>query len=42
MNSKRTLSQLFSNYLSYFRAKILRKKKTKKDKEEDPFIYPHF
>lgn len=36
------ISEIFKNYLSYFQSKILRKKKAKKDKDEDPFIYPHF
>jgi len=33
---------ILKNYISFFRSKIANKKKTKKDKEEDPFIYPHY
>ncbi len=34
--------QILKNYMSYFQATILRKKKAKKDNDDDPFIYPHF
>jgi hypothetical protein len=34
--------EVLKNYLSYFQSIVLRKKKAKKDKDDDPFIYPHF
>lgn len=38
----KNLLQILKNYLSFFQAKIARKKKAAKDKDDDPFIYPHF
>jgi hypothetical protein len=36
------ISTILKNYLAYFQSIISRKKKAKKDKDDDPFIYPHF
>jgi hypothetical protein len=36
------LSKAFSNLLGYVKSLIARRKRRKKDKKDDPFIYPHF
>jgi|GEM_PF-2299007 len=36
------LLQILKNYLNFFQAKIARNKKAAKDKDDDPYIYPHF
>lgn len=32
----------FSKLLRYWTDKLLRRRKARRDKEKDPFIYPHF
>ena len=42
MSKKYYIKKFFKNYKTYFKSVMMRLKKKKKDKEEDPFIYPHY
>ena len=38
----RTIKDVCKNFASYFRSLVTRLKRRKKEKDEDPFIYPIF
>jgi len=42
MSFKYYFKKFFTNYKTYFTSVMLRFKKKKKNKEDDPFIYPHY
>ena len=42
MSKKYYIKKFFKNYKTYFKSVMMRLKQKKKDKEEDPFIYPHY
>lgn len=42
MSAKYYVRKFFSNYKTYYQSLVKRLKRKKKEKEEDPFIYPHY